>query len=209
MREVSIVDDHPIVREGLKRVLKEGFKDVHIAEFDRSHPMLVAIRTARWDIMILDINLPDKSGLEVLKQVKAYRPELPVIILSVYPEEQYAVRAFKAGAAAYLTKETAPYHLLAAIKAAANGEKYVSPSMAQQLLERVASQRPTREPVLSDREVQVLSLLARGKALKEIGNILNVSEKTISTYRGRLMSKLGLRTTVELIRYALDNRLAE
>ncbi len=209
MREVSIVDDHPIVREGLKRVLKEGFKDVHIAEFDRSHPMLVAIRTARWDIMILDINLPDKSGLEVLKQVKAYRPELPVIILSVYPEEQYAVRAFKAGAAAYLTKETAPYHLLAAIKAAANGEKYVSPSMAQQLLERVARQRPTREPVLSDREVQVLSLLARGKALKEIGNILNVSEKTISTYRGRLMSKLGLRTTVELIRYALDNRLAE
>lgn len=209
MRQVSIVDDHPIVREGLKRVLREGFKDVHLVEFDRSQDMLAELPTAGWDVIILDINLQDKSGLEVLKEVKSSRPDLPVIMLSVYSEEQYAIRAFKAGAAAYLTKETAPTQLVAAVAAALKGQTYVTPSVAQQLLERVSRRSIHREPTLSDREVQVLSLLARGKALKEIGHILNVSEKTISTYRARLMNKLGLRTTVELLRYALNHGLVE
>lgn len=209
MRQVSIVDDHPIVREGLKRVLREGFKDVHLVEFDRSQDMLAELPTAGWDVIILDINLQDKSGLEVLKEVKSSRPDLPVIMLSVYSEEHYAIRAFKAGAAAYLTKETAPNQLVAAVAAALKGQTYVTPSVAQQLLERVSRRSIHREPTLSDREVQVLSLLARGKALKEIGHILNVSEKTISTYRARLMNKLGLRTTIELIRYALNHGLVE
>lgn len=203
---VLLADDHPIVREGLKRLLQDEFTMVVVEETSSAQDAINAIRGESWDIAILDINFPDRNGLEVVKEAKTMNHALPIIVLSVYPEEQYALRAYKAGADAYLTKESAPYELMKAIQTVRNGRKYINASIASQVMGKVGSQGPTRpDPLLSDRELEVLRMFARGFSLKEIGTTLRISEKTVSTYRARILMKLHLRTTVDLIRYALDH----
>lgn len=210
MLKVLIADDHPIVREGLKRLIQDEFPSAVVEEAEKGQDVLDKLRAPDWDLVILDINLPDKSGLEVLKEARALREILPIIMLSVYPEEQYAVRALKAGANAYLTKNLAPYELIKAVHAVRSGQKHVSAAIAQQLIKSQGHNQPIMaHSTLSDRELEVLCLFASGKTSKEIGSILTISEKTVSTYRSRMLMKLQLHTTVDLIRYALDHRIAE
>jgi two-component system, NarL family, invasion response regulator UvrY len=205
---VLVADDHPIVREGLKHLIRDEFASSVIEETDSGSGAIAAIRAATWDVVILDIHLPDKNGLDVLKEAKSIAASLPVIVLSVYPEEQYALRAFKAGADAYLTKESAPYELVKAIKTVRNGHKYVKSVIADQLVGTPLSESPiVPHSLLSDRELEVLRMFSNGKAPKEIGQLLMISEKTVSTYRSRILMKLHLHTTVDLIRYALEQRL--
>jgi len=208
MMSVLVADDHPIVREGLKRLLKDEFPSAVIKEASCSAEALEAIQAQGWEVVILDINLPDMNGLEVLKEVKTLRALLPVIVLSVYPEEQYALRAFRAGADAYLTKESAPYELVKAVKTVQSGHKYVKRMIADQLVGHAASECPiVPHSLLSDRELEVLRMFSSGKVPKEIGQLLKISDKTVSTYRSRILMKLHLHSTVDLIRYALDQRL--
>lgn len=206
---VLVADDHPIVREGLKRLIQDEFSCAVVEETSYAQDTIRAIRTESWDIAILDINFPDQNGLEVLKEAKSLKHMLPIIVLSVYPEEQYALRAFKAGADAYLTKESAPYELMKAIQTVRNGGKYIKSAIANQVMGRLGNDEPTTpHSLLSDRELEVLRMFARGYSLKEIGHALRISEKTVSTYRARILMKLHLRTTVDLIRYALDQGIA-
>jgi DNA-binding NarL/FixJ family response regulator len=207
---VLIADDHPIVREGIKRLVQDKFDSALVHESTNGQDAIEAIRSQGWDIVILDINLPDINGLEVLKEAKVLRAMLPVIILSVYPEEQYAFRAFKAGADAYLTKESAPYELITAIETVRTGSKYVNPAVVSQLVGRIGSDQPILpHSLLSDREMEVLRMFANGNSLKEIGHTLGISDKTVGTYRARILMKLRLRSTVDLLRYALDQGIVQ
>ena len=206
MLRILIADDHAIVREGLKQVLVEEFSEAHIAETSSGKETLHAIHTQQWDVLILDIHFPDINGLDILKEVKTVQPTLPVVILSLYPEEQYGIRVLKAGGSAYLTKESAPDELVSAVKKVLGGGRYVSPSLAEQLAANLAphAQWPLHQ-TLSDRELEVLRNLASGKTVTDISKTLTLSVKTISTYRSRLLEKLHLKTTGDLIRYAVDN----
>lgn len=207
--KILLVDDHAIMRKGLKDVLVEGLGQVEVGEAATGLEALEAVRTQAWDAVVLDVNLPDKNGIEVLKEMKALRPALPVVVLSLHPEDQYAVRMLKAGASGYLTKESAPELLVMAIRKALQGGTYVSPALAEQLA--VGLGTPSAEPLatLSDREMEVLCLIAGGKTPTDIADTLSLSVKTISTYRTRLLEKLNLKTTADLIRYALDHKLVE
>jgi len=210
MLRVLIADDHPIVREGLRRVIQDEFPSVIIGEVASGNAALERIRTCDWDIVILDINFPDKSGLEVLKEVRKERKDISFLMLSVYPEAQYARRALWGGADAYLRKDTAQDELIKAIKAIRSGGKYISSTVAPFLL--VRSESDLSKPLhshLSDREIEVLGLVSQGKTFKEIGGILLISQKTVSTYRSRILIKLHLRNTVELIRYAVDQGMTQ
>lgn len=210
MLKVLIADDHPVVRRGLRELIEEAFGTVKIEEAGTGQDVLDLVQQGHWDILVLDINLPDQSGLEVLKALKTSYPQLPVIILSMYPENQYAVRAFRAGAAGYLTKESAPEELGKAMKKALAGGRYVSAAVAERLAVDLhdLSTRAAHER-LSDREFEVLRLLARGKTVSDIGGEIALSVKTVSTYRARILEKLQLRTTAELIRYAVDHHLTD
>ena len=209
MLNILLVDDHAIMRKGLKDVLVEGLGPVTIGEAATGQEALEAVRKQAWDAVVLDVNLPDKNGIEVLKEMKALRPAMPVVVLSLHPEDQYAVRMLKAGAAGYLTKESAPEQLVAAVRKALEGGKYVSAALAEQLATGLGT--PSAEPLatLSDREMEVLCLIAGGKTPTDIADTLALSIKTISTYRARLLEKLKLKTTADLIRYALDHKLVE
>lgn len=207
---ILIADDHPIVREGVKRLIEEEFESADIEEAESGQEALVKIRSSGWDVVTLDINFPDMSGLEIIKEAKMAGETLRIIMLSVYAEEHYAVRALKAGADAYLTKNLAPYELIKAMHAVRRGQKYLSGGMARAFIGTQGSKEPAmRHSALSDRELQVLCLFARGKTAKEIGTILAISEKTVSTYRSRMLMKLHLQTTVDLIRYAIDERITD
>jgi len=209
MLNILLADDHAIMRKGLKDVLVEGLGPVTIGEAATGQEALEAVRKQAWDAVVLDVNLPDKNGIEVLKEMKVLRPSLPIIVLSLHPEDQYAVRMLKAGAAGYLTKESAPEQLVAAVRKALEGGKYVSAALAEQLATGLGT--PSAEPLatLSDREMEVLCLIAGGKTPTDIADTLALSIKTISTYRARLLEKLKLKTTADLIRYALDHKLVE
>jgi two-component system invasion response regulator UvrY len=209
MLHILLTDDHAIVRKGLKDVLVEGLGQVEVGEAATGREALEAVRKQAWDAVVLDINLPDKNGIEVLKEMKVLRPSMPVVVLSLHPEDQYAVRMLKAGAAGYLTKESAPEQLVSAVRKALAGGKYVSASLAEQLAAGLGT--PAAEPLatLSDREMEVLCLIARGKTPTDIADSLSLSVKTVSTYRARLLEKLHLKTTADLIRYALDHKLVE
>ncbi len=208
--KVLIADDHAVVREGLKQIILDTFGDGTIRQAGTGQAALEAVRAEPWDLLILDLNMPDKDGLEVLKDALALHPRLPVVVLSFHPEEQYAVRAFKAGARAYLSKETAPDQLVAAIRTVLAGRKYVSAALAERLVGDLTGEagRALHE-ALSDRELQVLRLLGSGKTVSEIADQICLSVKTVSTYRARLLEKLQLTTTAQLIRYALDHKLVE
>ena len=206
--KILLVDDHAIVRVGLKQMLAEAFDQMEIAELGTGHEAIAKAQERSWDLVILDIHLPDTNGLDVLKKLKALQPDLPVMILSFHPEEQYALRAIRGGAAAYVTKDSAPQELVTAVKAVLAGRQYVTESLAGRL-DAGTGQAAGRllHTILSDRELEVLSLIGSGKSVTEIAEALDLSVKTISTYRMRLLSKLQLKTTSALIRYALTHQL--
>jgi DNA-binding NarL/FixJ family response regulator len=210
MARVLVADDHAVVRRGVLQILEEAPDRVTADEASTGHEVLQAVRERDYDVVLLDIALPDSNGLEVLKQLQSLKPDLNVLILSIYPEKQYAVRALKAGAAGYLTKDSAPDELIAAIRTVARGGKYITLSLAEKLADEVGGEveKPAHE-ALSDREYQVMCLLAMGKTITEIAEELSLSVKTVSTYRARLLRKLGLNNTAEIIRYALKRKLVE
>lgn len=205
-----IADDHGIVRHGLKELITDAFITDLVTEVADGRSVIDHVRARPWDLVILDIGLPDLDGLEVLKEVKRLRPDQRVLMLSLQPEEQYAVRALKAQAAGYVSKTRAAEDLVAAIQTILDGRTYVSPTLAEYLARNVTRRLDgADESALSDRELQVLSLLGRGRSVSQIGEQLTLSVKTVSTYRANLLRKLGLTTTGELIRYAIEHRLTE
>jgi DNA-binding NarL/FixJ family response regulator len=210
MIKILIADDHPIVRKGLKEII-EVTPDMMVGdEASNGQEALEKVRKNDFDVVLLDISMPGRSGLEILKELKSEKPELSVLILSMHPEEQYAVRVLKAGASGYLTKESAPGELITAIRKASKGRKYVSSSLAEKLawyLE-IDDERPLHE-ALSDREYEVMRMIASGKTITKIAEKLFLSVKTISTYRSRILEKMRMKTNAELTHYALKNRLVE
>jgi two-component system invasion response regulator UvrY len=207
---ILIADDHPIFRAGLKEILGKE-KDVEvIGEADNGRKALELVRKQRWDVVLLDLTMPGKDGLEVLQDLRRERPKLPVLILSAHPEDQLALRMLKAGAAGYLTKDKAPEVLLTAVRKVLRGEKYISESLAAKVtLDVVAGATPSLHEALSHREYQVMRMIAAGKAQIEIAQELSLSVRTVSTYRARVLEKMKLKTNAELIRYALQNKLVD
>jgi DNA-binding NarL/FixJ family response regulator len=208
--KVLIADDHPIVRQGLRQILSET-ADMEVAgEAVNSQEALDQVRVGGWDVLVLDVTMPGRSGFDILKELKYEQPDLPVLVLSIHAEEQLAVRVLKAGASGYVTKENAPNELVKAIRKVVSGGRYISPGLAESLAFGLdtASNRPRHE-TLSDREFQVMQLMASGKTLTEIAEDLSLSAKTVSTYRTRLLEKLDLKGNAELIRYAIEHGLIE
>lgn len=210
--KILLVDDHALVRRGVVHVLSEDLPDLTIVEKGTAQDAIDAVQSVHWDLIILDVNLPDKSGLDALKDIKRICPNLPVLILSLYPEAHYARRALKAGASGYLTKDTAPEEVTNAVKRILKGGRYVSAALAEQLAADLGTAAPdASEPheVLSDRELEVLRLIGSGNTPTQIAEQLALSIKTVSTYRARILEKLNLRTTAELIRFAVDHQLTK
>lgn len=208
--KILVIDDHEIVRRGVKQILEETFLLVEVGEADSGQKGMAAVQQQPWDLAIVDINLPDQSGLELLGELHRTRPRLPLMVLSLHPEEQYAVRVFRAGAMAYLTKQTAPEELARAVKQVLSGRMYVTASLGEHMAGSL--NKSSADPVpstLSEREREVLVRIAQGQSLKNIAQSLILSVKTVSTYRGRLLDKLQLTTTAELIRYALEHHLVD
>ena len=207
---VLIADDHAIVRQGLRLILSETDDLVVAGEAEDGADAMVLARQQHWDVFLLDVTMPNRDGIDTLKQLKKEFPRAPVLILSMHPEEQFAVRALKAGASGYLNKQSAPEQLVTAIRQVAMGKKYVSAAVAQQLANAISddSDKPPHERI-TDREYQVLSLIASGKTLTQVAETLNLGVATVSTYRARLLEKMGLRSTAELIRYGLEHGLVE
>jgi two-component system, NarL family, invasion response regulator UvrY len=208
MIKIFIADDHPVVRMGIKQILSE-VKDMTVAdEAGTGQETLKKVAKNDYDVILLDISMPGRNGLDILRELKNKKPKIPVLILSIYPEDQYAVRVLKLGAAGYLTKESVPEELINAIRKVAQGRKYISPNLAEKLATdlELNTDKPPHE-ILSDREYQVLCLLASGKRLKDIADTLDLSIKTISTYRTRILEKMKMANNAELIRYALQNNL--
>ncbi len=210
MIKILIADDHSIIRKGLTQIVEEVSDMFVSGEAARGQEALEQVRKYDYDVVVLDVSLPGMTGLDVLKQIKVEKPNLPVLMLSIHPEEQYAVRALKAGASGYLTKDRAPDELIVAIRKAYDGSKYVSSALAEKLaldLE-IGTEKPPHHG-LSDREFQVMCMIARGKTLKNIGEDLYLSPKTVSTYRSRLLEKMKMKSNEELTRYAMNNRLID
>ncbi len=208
--KVLIADDHEIVRHGLRDLLTREFGPMQVGEASDSRTTMQLLTSGGWDLIILDINMPGRNGLEMLSEARRLCPKTPVLILSMYPEEEFAMRAFKLGAAGYINKRIASEELLAAVKKVMGGGKYVTAALAEKLAAFLSGELP-HEPheTLSPRELQVLRMIASGKTIKEIAAELALSEKTIATYRARIAEKLGLSTNVELTRYALRHKLVE
>jgi two-component system, NarL family, invasion response regulator UvrY len=208
--KVLIADDHPIFRAGLKEILSKDEDVELIGEAENGHKALDLARKQLWDVVVLDITMPGKGGLEVLQELRRERPKLPVLVLSAHPEDQLALRLIKAGASGYLTKDQAPMVLLTAIRKVLHGGKYVSESLAEKAVVEWATEsaKPLHE-TLSNREYQVMSLIAAGKAIKEIATELFLSVRTVSTYRTRVLEKMNMKTNADLIRYALQHKLVD
>lgn len=207
---VLIADDHAIVRQGLRQILSDTPDLTVTGEAENGVQAVQMVRSGEWDVILMDVSMPDRNGIDALKLIKKEFPRLPILILSMYPEEQYAIRALKAGAAGYLTKQSAPDLLVTAIRQVASGKKYVSPSLAEELANAIGedSDRPAHEK-LSDREYQTLCMISSGKTPTEIAEALNLSVKTVSVYRARLLEKMNLRNNAELTHYGLKHGLAE
>jgi len=212
LKRILIADDHPVVRKGLREILSESCDTVVTEEASDGQEVLDKIRKKgqEFDVVLLDISMPGRSGLDILKQLKSERPDLPVLILTMYSETQYAVRALKAGASGYLTKESLPEELMKAIRMVSRGRKYVNSSLAEKLafdLE-LGTEKPLHE-TLSDREYQVMCMIGLGKTGKDIAEELSLSVKTISTYRSRILEKMRMKSNGELIHHVIRNRLAD
>ena len=208
MMRILIVDDHAIVRRGLRDLLSDEFHGAAFGEASNALLALEQLRKNEWDVVLLDISLPGKSGLDILKELKADWPRLPVLVLSAHPEDQFAVRALKAGAGGYMTKESAPEELAKAIRKILAGGRYVSPALAEKLALGVTKDL-TQLPheTLSDREYDVMSRIGWGKTVAEIAEELSLSPKTISTYRARILIKLGVKNNAEIVLYTVRNGL--
>lgn len=207
---ILIVDDHSIIRQGLRQILRETFPKAIFGEADSGNDALEQVSKQPWDVVLLDITMPGKSGMDVLKQIVDAQPNIAVLVLSMHPEDQYAVRVLKSGAAGYITKNTASDEVVGAVKKVLAGGKYVSSALAENLAASLNA--PTGKlphETLSDREYQVMRLIAMGKSVKEIAFELSLSVKTISTYRTRIMEKTKLKTNAEIIRYAVHEKLVE
>lgn len=209
MIRVLIADDHAIVRRGLRQIVSETHDIVVADEVGDGTEVLEKLRVGEYDAVILDISMPD-GGVDLIKELKKKRPRLPILVLSVHPERQYALRALRAGAAGYLNKESAPDELIAAIRRVASGRRYVSPQLAEELASHLSAgaDLPPHER-LSDREYQVFCLIASGKRGVEIATELGLSAKTVSTYRGRILEKMGMKSNAELTHYAIKHGLVE
>lgn len=208
--KVLVADDHAILRSGLKRLLREMPEVEAVGEAENGTQVWQMMRTSHWDVLVLDLDMPGQNPLDVLKQIKADHPDVAVLILSMYPEEQFALRALKAGAAGYLNKRSAPEQLISAIRRVAEGGTYISASLAVALARNLHSKPiDTINELLSDREFTVLRGIAAGRSISEIAKDLNLSAKTVSTYRTRLLTKLRLHSNVELARYAAEHGLVK
>jgi two-component system invasion response regulator UvrY len=210
MIKILIADDHPIVRQGFKQVLSETADLVVADEAGNGQEVLSLVAKKDYDVILLDISMPGKNGLEVLKELKIVSPKIPVLILSIYPEEQYAIRALRAGASGYLTKASAPEELISAIRKVSRGGKYIGSSLAEKLayeLDGDSGKAP--HETLSDREYQILLMIASGKTVSDIAEEMCLSVKTVSTYRSRILDKMKLKNNAELTTYAIRNKLVE
>ncbi len=210
MLKILIADDHAIVRQGLKQIVTET-RDMMVAgEASNGQELLNKIKDDDYDVVVLDITMPGRNGMDVLRQLRRDRPRLPVLMLSIHPEEQYALRALRAGASGYLTKESAPDELVVAIRKVSRGGKYISSSLAEKLaFELEVGREQALHETLSDREHQVLCMIASGKTVMEIAQELALSEKTISTYRSRVLEKMKMKNNAELTYYAIKNQLVD
>lgn len=209
MTKILIADDHPILRMGLMELISGALENVSFGEAKTTQETLEQVWKQDWGLVILDVSMPGRSGIEILADLKKARPKTPVVVLSMHPEEQFARRAFKAGASAYLTKDSVPEELIKAMRRVLGGGRYVSISLAEKLaadLRMETEERPTHE-LLSDREFQVLRMIGSGKTVTNIAEELALSVKTVSTYRTRIIEKTGLKNNAELIRYAIQNHL--
>ncbi|HEV2667827.1 MAG TPA: response regulator transcription factor [Blastocatellia bacterium] len=210
MTRVLIADDHEVVRRGLKQILKDALGKLDLSEATTSQQAIDLVLKHPFDLVLLDINMPGRSGLDVLQEIMRLRPKTPVLMLSVAPEEDYALRCLKLGAAGYLSKRSASDELVTAVNKAMSGAKYVTPSLAEKLAAAISGDVPgAPHESLSNRELEVLRLIAAGKTIKEIATELVLSEKTVATYRTRLSEKMGLATNVELARYAIQHHLTD
>ena len=208
--KILIADDHPLMRQGLKQLLADEFDPLEIGEASDARATLDLADQKKWDAVVLDINMPGRSGFEVLQELKRHQPRLPVLVLTAYPEDQLAVRALEAGAAGYVTKQSASDDLVTALKTVLAGKSYISPSLAEKIagrLRRGVKEDPHEK--LSPREFEVMTRLAAGRSLKEIADELSLSVKTVSTFRSRVLEKLALQNNVELAHYAAERGLIE
>jgi two-component system, NarL family, invasion response regulator UvrY len=207
---ILIVEDHPIVRRGLKDIITDEYPQAEFAEAGDSRAALEAYHRRKWAIILLDINIPGRDGLEVLEQIRCFDPAAKVLIVSAFPQEEFAIRAFRLGAAGYLHKNQAPEELIAALKSILAGQTYVTLSLAQTVIKALSAEKGSApHEALSPRELQVFRLIAGGKSIKQIAEELALSEKTVGTYRARIAEKTGLSSNVELTRYAFQNGLTE
>ena len=211
MKKILIVDDHDVVRAGVKKILDEQSGAITFGEASTAPEALRLVRDEDWDVVVLELSLGDRSGLEVLKRLKQIRPHLPVLILSMYSEDEYARRAFKAGAAGYITKDSPRAELVKAINKVIEGRVYISSALAERLVIDLGSSHTDRalHEALSNREFEVMRLIASGKTVGEIAEMLSLSNRTISTYRARILEKMGMKTSAELTHYAIKNKLVD
>ena len=208
MMQILIADDHAVVRKGLSQILLEEFSTAVIEEVDNSEDLIKKAMKGHWDVIISDLSMPGRSGLDALYQLKEISPDTPVLIMSIHPEDHYAIRALKAGASGYLTKATAPKELVKAVRLVLEGRKYISASTAEKLANVVIQEREKLpHEYLSNREFDVFKLLAAGRPVSEIASQLSLSTTTISTYRTRIMSKMNIKTNAELTMYAMNHHL--
>lgn len=206
--KILIADDHAVVRQGLRLILANEFKKAAFGEAHDTPALFERLKQDKWDVLVMDLSMPGGSGLNTLKEIKHNHPQMPVLVLSMYPEDQYAVRTLKAGASGYLTKESASEELVNAMQKILHGGKYINASVAEKLLLQLGNEdaRPPHE-LLSDREYQVLCMIASGKEVGQIANDLTLSVKTVSTYRARILEKMNMKTNAELTHYAIENKL--
>lgn len=208
MIRILIADDHAIVRRGMKQILLEQYPSADIAEAGDAETLVAKVVEGGWDIVITDMNMPGRSGLDALHQIKQIDPALPVLIMSMYPEDQYALRVIKAGASGYLGKETIHDNLVNAIETVRKGKRFITPSIAEKLADAIDTAKNSEShELLSDREFDVFKLLATGKSVTDIATQLSLSATTVSTYRSRILEKMQMKSNAELARYAVENRL--
>lgn len=207
MLRILIADDHTVVRKGLKQILLDEFPSAIIEEVPDAEELIKKVLGARWDVVVSDLSMPGRSGLEALQQIKLSYPDLPVLILSIHPEEQYALRSLKAGASGYLSKDTAPDELVKAVQKVLLGKRYISQAITEKLADSISSNALHAYENLSDREFDIMKLLANGKSVSEIAEMLSLSVTTVSTYRARVMTKMNLRSNSDLTKYAIENKL--
>ena len=206
MKKILLADDHSFIRLGLIQILKDEYPSVEIKEVADGESLVKEVMKQNWDLVISDLDMPGRSGLEALEQIKLFKPTLPVLILSIYPEELYAIRVLKAGAAGYMNKNAAPYELITAVERILSGKKYITHEIAEKLLINLDADKKPHE-LLSNREFEIFKLLAIGKTIKQISETLSLAMTTVSTHRSRIMGKLHFTTNSELTRYAITHHI--